>query len=426
MESELFGYERGAFTSANCNSKFGLFQVPDKGTIFCEISELPLLMQDNLLRALQKQEIIPVGSIRPREIDVKVIAATNRNLEEMVQHNLLRKDLYHRINVFPILVAPLREKWNDIIPLSKAFLKKLNRRYNCRKEFCPDVLNLLCKYEWPKNIRELKNVIEQAFINKEGSITSADSLSFAGDRINADLDVAFRKQPNESLDDFLARVEDSGFIELHYRILNQDGAIALNKACVEIEKYLPLRQQPFLLGGVLNGGSGMGMEDHTEPVLFPDKLVARQDARIDAVPHVPIPGPLPLKAGLISGAVHYDHIPHLQPGQPLGQLPHSFPAFRCGQRSKRKCRRTGTGSQAVVIQLPDRLGPDVGSVLENGDPVRNLKYLVNFMRDGDNGDAPALQLRNKGEQFLHFLRRSPPLPRGPLPAQRRWTHRPGP
>ena len=230
IESELFGYEKGAFTGASSRGKLGFFQVADKGTIFLdEISELPLLMQVKLLRALQEQEIIPVGATKPRKIDVRVIAATNRNLEEMVQHRLFREDLYYRINVFPILVAPLRERRDDIVPLAKNFLKKLNDRYNYRKEFRPDVLKVLCKYEWPGNVRELKNVIEQAFINEEGNVIGTDDLSFAGSQFDAELDITFRKQPGESLERFLSRVEYN-FIQDAYNTAGnvRDAAKSLN------------------------------------------------------------------------------------------------------------------------------------------------------------------------------------------------------
>lgn len=119
-------------------------------------------MQVKLLRVLQEREIIPVGSTQQHKIDIRIIIATNRDLEEMVKCKLFREDLYYRINMFPLTVPPLRERVEDITPLANLFLKQLNRRYNYRKEFRPDVLNLLRRYEWPGNVRELKNSIEQA------------------------------------------------------------------------------------------------------------------------------------------------------------------------------------------------------------------------------------------------------------------------
>ena len=172
IESELFGYESGAFTGANRSGKIGLFELANKGTLFLdEIGELPKDMQVKLLRALQEQEIMRVGGTKPVKINVRVIAATNRNLEEMVKNGEFREDLYYRLTVFPISIPPLRLRKKDITPLALSFLTKLNQKYNFKKYFSAISIQLLNEYNWPGNIRELKNIVERAII-----ISSADEI----------------------------------------------------------------------------------------------------------------------------------------------------------------------------------------------------------------------------------------------------------
>lgn len=172
IESELFGYEGGAFTGANKNGKIGLFELANKGTLFLdEIGELPKDMQVKLLRVLQEQEILRVGGTKPVKIDVRIIAATNRNLEEMVKDGTFREDLYYRLTVFPISIPPLRMRKKDIIPLALSFLEKLNQKYQLKKYFTDLSMQLLHEYDWPGNIRELKNIVERAII-----ISPSDSI----------------------------------------------------------------------------------------------------------------------------------------------------------------------------------------------------------------------------------------------------------
>ncbi|WPC42407.1 sigma-54 interaction domain-containing protein [Clostridium sp. JS66] len=165
IESELFGYEKGAFTGANKEGKIGLFELADGGTIFLdEVGELPLDMQVKLLRVLQEGEIKRVGAIRTIKVDVRVIAATNRNLEAMVSKKTFRDDLYYRLNVVPITIIPLRERKNDIEPLIVYFLNKFNKKYNFNKSITEGAMQQLKKYKWPGNVRELKNIIERVVI----------------------------------------------------------------------------------------------------------------------------------------------------------------------------------------------------------------------------------------------------------------------
>lgn len=179
MESELFGYERGAFTGASREGKMGLFEVADKGTVFLdEIGELPLDMQVRLLRVLQEQTIQRVGGTRDISINVRVVAATNRNLEEMVQQKTFRQDLFYRLNVVPIRIPPLRERQADIPAFLDHFLAQFNQKYNTRKEFAGDAVRAMLAYEWPGNVRELKNVVERAVILSSGQLIRPEDLPF--------------------------------------------------------------------------------------------------------------------------------------------------------------------------------------------------------------------------------------------------------
>lgn len=177
IESELFGYEKGSFTGANKNGKIGLFEMADHGTIFLdEIGELPLNMQVKLLRVLQEQEIERIGGTKPVRIDVRVIAATNRNLEKMMEEKKFREDLYYRLMVFPIHIPALRERKKDIEPLAEYFLKELNNRYKGNKHLAENCMMILENYQWPGNVRELKNIVERAFIISQSDEITTESI----------------------------------------------------------------------------------------------------------------------------------------------------------------------------------------------------------------------------------------------------------
>jgi PAS domain S-box-containing protein len=172
QESELFGHEKGAFTGAT-QRRDGRFTLADGGTLFLdEVGELPLDLQAKLLRVLQEGEFEPVGSARPIQVDIRVIAATNRDLEQMVKAGTFRNDLLYRLNVFPIHVPPLRERYDDIVLLAEAFARNLARRSG--RPVAPlteaDTVKLR-RYDWPGNIRELQNVIERAFITSQDGQT---------------------------------------------------------------------------------------------------------------------------------------------------------------------------------------------------------------------------------------------------------------
>jgi len=177
LESELFGYKRGAFTGA-VKDKPGRFELADKGTIFLdEIGEIPLSIQVKLLRVLEEQEIEPLGSTRPIKVDVRIIAATNRDLKKAVREGKFREDLYYRLNVVSILLPPLRERQEDIPLLVRHFIKKFNKRMG--KEIdsvSKEAMDALIDYAWPGNVRELENAIEHAFIYCKGRVIEVKDL----------------------------------------------------------------------------------------------------------------------------------------------------------------------------------------------------------------------------------------------------------
>lgn len=165
LESELFGFEAGSFTGASRSGKPGLFELADKGVLFLdEVGELPLNLQVKLLRALQDKQIQRIGGTKPKSIDVRLIAATNRNLKEMVEKGEFREDLYYRLNVLPISIPPLRERREDILPLVQSILQKVINTYGISKEFDQNIKNFFYNYNWPGNVRELSNLVERLVI----------------------------------------------------------------------------------------------------------------------------------------------------------------------------------------------------------------------------------------------------------------------
>lgn len=177
LESELFGYEKGAFTGANPKGKIGYFQQADQGILFLdEIGEMPLSLQVKLLRVLQEKEVTPVGGTQPVPVDVQIIAATNKNLEQMVEEGKFREDLFYRLSVIPIHIPPLRERPEDIPPLAYHFLQQWNQKHDRNIQLAPDALNLLEVYPWPGNVRELQNVIERAVITTDEEVITADHI----------------------------------------------------------------------------------------------------------------------------------------------------------------------------------------------------------------------------------------------------------
>jgi formate hydrogenlyase transcriptional activator len=174
LESELFGHERGAYTGA-LNSAIGRFQLAHQGTLFLdEIGDLPLELQPKLLRVLQEQEFERLGSTRTIQVDVRIVAATNRDLSAMVQERRFRADLFYRLHVFPIALPPLRERQDDIPQLVWHFVRQFAERMNREIDVVPEeTMEILKNYSWPGNIRELQNFIERAVILSAGPVLRA-------------------------------------------------------------------------------------------------------------------------------------------------------------------------------------------------------------------------------------------------------------
>lgn len=180
IESELFGYEEGAFTGAKKNGKTGLFQLAQGGTLFLdEIGELEYGLQGKLLRVLQEKSVRKIGGSKEIPIDVRLICATNKNLEKMIQDNTFRRDLYYRIAIMPLSILPLREKKNDIKSIAEKFLLDLSIKYKKEVKLNENALKVLKEYDWPGNIRELKNIIEFTFNMVEGNEIKAEHLPIA-------------------------------------------------------------------------------------------------------------------------------------------------------------------------------------------------------------------------------------------------------
>lgn len=168
LEAELFGYEEGAFTGAKKGGKPGKFELAHGGTILLdEIGTLPLHLQVKLLRVLQENEVVRVGGVFPRPFKVRVVAATNKDLWDLVLRGCFREDLYFRLNVVPIYIPPLRERREDIMPLIRFFKKMIEKKYQFKKACSPEVVNAFQSYDWPGNVRELENVLHRLYLMTE-------------------------------------------------------------------------------------------------------------------------------------------------------------------------------------------------------------------------------------------------------------------
>lgn len=165
LESELFGYESGAFTGAAKKGKPGLIELADKGTLFLdEIGEMPLSLQAKLLQVLQERVFFRVGGTKPVKVNTRIIAATNQDIEKLVEEGRFRNDLYYRLNVIPIYIPPLRERREDIPPLTYKFLAQINCKYRLNKLISNEVVDILVDYSWPGNVRELENLVERMVV----------------------------------------------------------------------------------------------------------------------------------------------------------------------------------------------------------------------------------------------------------------------
>jgi len=210
LESELFGYEKGAFTDAK-NKKVGLLELADKGTLFLdEIGDMPLNLQTKILRFLENRSFRRIGGEKEISVDVRVIAATNTDLEESIKKKLFREDLYYRLNVVPVYVPPLRKRGMDISILAEYFLNYFTKKFSKPKvKFPQEAKKLLLEYNWPGNVRELKNLIERMVILNSGEIIDVNDLPVEIKK-KGNIEAKFSEispGENESLDDILRKVE---------------------------------------------------------------------------------------------------------------------------------------------------------------------------------------------------------------------------
>jgi transcriptional regulator with PAS, ATPase and Fis domain len=187
LESELFGYEKGAFTDARAQKR-GIFELADRGTLFLdEVGEIPLMLQAKLLRVLEEQSFRRLGGLKDIQLDLRVVAATNKNLREAVKEGAFRQDLYFRLNVIQILIPPLRDRADDIVPLTRFFIEHYNRKFKRNIEGVTEAAaKLLLYHDWPGNVRELRNAIERAMILEESSSIDPASLPIAISRPDGD------------------------------------------------------------------------------------------------------------------------------------------------------------------------------------------------------------------------------------------------
>jgi DNA-binding NtrC family response regulator len=217
FESELFGFRKGAFTSAS-ESRRGFFQTANGGTLLLdEIGEMPVGLQSKLLRAIEERRVTPIGADRPVDIDVRFIATTNKDLQAEVERGAFRRDLFYRLSVVPIRVPPLRERAGDIPLLAQHFLEVSARRAKKPvRVIAPVAMDALCRYAWPGNVRELENVIERAVIVAKGeAIADVEAfLAGAGERPPVDLSLPFRDAKGRVVEEF-ERAYIAGVLEMH-------------------------------------------------------------------------------------------------------------------------------------------------------------------------------------------------------------------
>lgn len=243
VESELFGYEKSAFTGASKEGNPGKFELANRGTIFLdEIGELPLEIQSKLLRVLDNHTITRIGGNFERKLDVRVIAATNRNLNEEINKNNFRSDLYYRLNVFNVRLIPLRERTEDIELCADYFLQRLNdKNQRMNKSFDKEFINLIKDYNWPGNVRELENVIQRAYYLSKDEIIN---YSFIPEYINGNIkEEEIKDKKEKSKPPTLEEMEKNLIIQaLKYcngNVVNASKIIGIGKSTLyrKIEKY---------------------------------------------------------------------------------------------------------------------------------------------------------------------------------------------
>ena len=222
LESELFGYEPGAFTGARKEGKVGYLEIANKGTFFLdEIGDLPKRLQVKLLGTIQDQQIRRVGGTEQTKIDVRIIAATNRDLEQMMLAGEFREDLYYRISVIPIIIPPLRERRDDIPFLLAHYLHHFNTKYDKDVSISNEVLDILSEYDWHGNVRELCNLVERVVLSAQKTLVTISALPEKYKRENVNVDVNVKEFSFSSLKDEVQRYE----LQLVKGVLSQDSSL---------------------------------------------------------------------------------------------------------------------------------------------------------------------------------------------------------
>jgi len=212
LEAELFGYEKGAFTGAATQGKAGLIEIAQGGTLFLdEIGDLPLSLQAKLLKYLDDSEVLRLGSVKPRQIDCKIVAATNRDLEALMRAKKFRQDLFYRLNTFTLRIPPLRERAEDIFELVHFFLRKYNRAYRQKKRISPETMDLLLSCPFPGNVRELKNILEHAVVMSEQETLDALPVKRGGETLTLRRVGTARDPVSPKLNDHLVATEREVF-----------------------------------------------------------------------------------------------------------------------------------------------------------------------------------------------------------------------
>ncbi|EJL42730.1 sigma 54-interacting transcriptional regulator [Brevibacillus agri] len=245
LESELFGYSQGAFTGASKSGKLGLIEAANNGTIFLdEIGELPLKIQAKLLQVIQEHRFLPVGGTEYKQVDIRILSATNRDLSKMVENKQFREDLYYRLNVIDLKIPPLRERPEDIVPLTYYFINRCNKKYGVDRLISQETLQALSSYSWPGNVRQLENMIERLVVTTESIITPADlpDIIHQHNRNHLPLSSAGSPPLPQTLDAALAEVEKQ-MVRRSYqkhrttRKVAADLGVSQTKATKLIQKY---------------------------------------------------------------------------------------------------------------------------------------------------------------------------------------------
>ena len=249
MESEFFGHIKGSFTSANSTRK-GLFEEADGGTVFLdEIGDMPLPLQAKILRVLQESEIRPVGSSVSKKIDIRILAATNRNLQEMVKKGNFREDLFYRLNVLPIQIPPLRQRPDDVAVLIEHFLRNENNKEgNSNISISSEAMEILIKYDWPGNVRELENTIKRAIaLSHDGRIKGSDIIFIStGARVPAGETAAITPEESGTLEESLKQRIESTLYANNWNFSKTALKLGIGRTTLwrKVKKYNINRSEP--------------------------------------------------------------------------------------------------------------------------------------------------------------------------------------